>query len=931
MKQELWQRAEELFHAALERPPEARGVFLDQACGEDIDLRRQVGKLVFEDEHAGSLLEEPVFGDIEVTLASGGSLAGRQFGPYRILSLLGAGGMGEVYRAYDTRLGRDIAIKALPAGFAGDPARLGRLRREARALASLNHPHIAAIYGLEESTDANFLVLELVEGETLRGPLPVPAALDRARQVADALEAAHENGIIHRDLKPANIKVTPQGRVKVLDFGLATALSGTESHRNLSNTPASTGVDTMAGHIVGTPGYMSPEQARGGPVDQRTDVWAFGCMFYELLTGRRAFPGSTVEATIAAVMEREPDWQALPAKTPPKIRELLRLCLEKDVRRRLPNIADAGRTIVHAQQRRNRWRAVAVAAAGLALGAIGAVVCLRGPAPMPDRSQWVPLTKFPDPVSQPALSRDGRRLAFIRGPRTTYGLGQIYVKELPDGELVQLTHDNLKKATPAFSPDGTRVAYTVVDAEFNWNTWVVPVSGGEPQPWLRNASGLTWAGPRLLFSEIKAKYPMGIVAARDDRTDERDVYIPRYIRGMATRSEASPDGKWVLVAEMAASGNWDRCRVVAMDGSSQGRQVGPPRAPCSFATWSTDGKWMYLTAKAGGLNHIWRQRFPDGPPQQFTSGITEEEGVAMAPDGRSLVTAVAMESSSLWIHDDHGERQISVLEGNAAYPKFSPDGRKLYYRIVKAVPILGTKRDPGEIWVTDVDTGHSERVMPGFEPLEYDISRDGKHVAMEIPDADGKPRLWLAPMDRSSPPRQIPDTEGQKPTFGLGGDIFFRRQDGPSAFVYRIHPDGTGLRKVLNQPAFYADDISPDGRWIPLWTQLPGHQSAATALFPLAGGQPVVVGSNTTVHWSSSGDSCWIWAGAVPDGRTYIVPLHNTMLPRIPEGGFHSEEEVAALPGARRLDAEGAPGPSLGIYAFERHTIQRNLYRIPIP
>jgi hypothetical protein len=450
MKWELWQRAEELFHAALERAPEARGAFLDEACGGDVDLRRQVGQLVFEDEHGGNLLEEPVFGDVAAILAAEGSLVGHQFGPYRILSLLGVGGMGEVYRAYDTKLGRDVAIKTLAEGFARDSARLARLRREARALASLNHPHIAAIYGLEESTGVDCLVLELVDGEALRGPLPVPVALDRARQVAEALEAAHNNGIIHRDLKPANIKVTPQGRVKVLDFGLATALSGTEGHRNLSNASASTGVDTMTGHIVGTPGYMSPEQAHGGEVDQRTDVWAFGCMLYELLTGRRAFPGGTAEETMAAVMEREPDWQALPAKTPSTIRELLRRSLQKDVRRRLPNIADAGRAIMHAQQQRNRWRAVAVAAAGLALGAIGAAICLRGPDPMPDRSQWVPLTKFPDPVSQPALSRDGRRLVFIRGPRTTYGLGQIYVKELPDGELVQLTHDNLKKATPAF-------------------------------------------------------------------------------------------------------------------------------------------------------------------------------------------------------------------------------------------------------------------------------------------------------------------------------------------------------------------------------------------------------------------------------------------------------------------------------------------------
>jgi len=242
---------------------------------------------------------------------------------------------------------------------------------------------------------------------------------------------------------------------------------------------------------------------------------------------------------------------------------------------------------------------------------------------------------------------------------------------------------------------------------------------------------------------------------------------------MATRSEASPDGKWVLVAEMTASGNWDRCRVVPIDGSSQGRQVGPLRAPCSFAAWSADGKWMYLTAKAGGLNHIWRQRFPDGPPQQFTSGITEEEGVAMAPDGRSLVTAVALESSSLWIHDAHGERQISVLEGNAAYPKFSPDGLKLYYRIVKAVPILGTKRDPARFGVADVATGYSERVVPGFEPLEYDISHDMQNAittaALSSIDVLGESLRFRAVSAQDSQ-NQKDDADGQnKASAGQAG------------------------------------------------------------------------------------------------------------------------------------------------------------------
>ena len=335
MKQELWQKVEELFHAALERTPDARRAFLDGNCGINTNLRRKVELLLAKEAQAGSFLEVPAIEDMPVTLTAAESLLGRQFGPYHIVSPLGAGGMGEVYRAHDSKLGRDVAIKTLPQEFAHDPERLSRLRREARTVASLNHPNIAAIYGLEESEEADYLVLELVEGETLRGPLPVQTALDRACQVAAALEAAHDKGIIHRDLKPANVKVTPQGRVKVLDFGLAKAIWGPEGNPDLSQLATVTGVGSVAGQIVGTPGYMSPEQARGGDVDKRTDIWAFGCLLYELLTGKRAFPGETLQDTIAAVLEREPNWQALPAKTPAQVRELLRQCLQKDAGRRL--------------------------------------------------------------------------------------------------------------------------------------------------------------------------------------------------------------------------------------------------------------------------------------------------------------------------------------------------------------------------------------------------------------------------------------------------------------------------------------------------------------------------------------------------------------------------------------------------------------------
>ena len=354
MNHERWQRAEDLFHAALERSPEARRAFLDEACGKDTELRQQVEMLVSRDEHAGSFLEKPVLADLAGTLATRASLVGRQYGPYRIVSPLGAGGMGEVYRAHDSKLGRDVAIKTLPPGFARDPVRLARLRREARTLASLNHPNIAAIYGLEESPEADYLVLELVEGETLHGPLPLAPALDIACQMAEALEAAHEHGIIHRDLKPANVKVTPQDRVKVLDFGLAKAIWGTEGRPDLAQPATVAGEGTGTGHILGTPGYMSPEQARGAEVDQRTDIWAFGCLLYELLAGTRAFKSETVSDSVAAVLESEPDWAALPAKTPPRIRELLRRCLQKDANRRLNHIADARTTIQEVQRGRSR-------------------------------------------------------------------------------------------------------------------------------------------------------------------------------------------------------------------------------------------------------------------------------------------------------------------------------------------------------------------------------------------------------------------------------------------------------------------------------------------------------------------------------------------------------------------------------------------------
>ena len=938
MKPERWRRAEELFHAALEHSPETRRAFLDSACGQDTELRRQVDLLVSAEENAGSFLHEAGGSNPTATMHAAGSLVGRQFGHYRILSPLGVGGMGEVYRAHDTTLSRDVALKTLPHEFARDDERVSRFRREARTLASLNHPHIAAIYGLEEFDGTDFLVLELVEGKHPSGPLPIAEVLRIGEQITEALAAAHARGIIHRDLKAANIKITPEGQVKVLDFGLAKAVDGLADHRPAA-AGTMNGLESVAGHIVGTPAYMSPEQARGEQVDQRTDVWSFGCLLYELFTGKRIFRGDTAADTIAAVLEREPDWQLLPAKTPSKIRQLLRRCLQKDLNQRLASIADARKSIEQARRGRSRRRIASVSALLVALAAVGGVWLHQRPVRLTDSSQWVQLTKFTDSVTQPALSPDGRMVAFIRGESPFLGPGQIYVKILPDGEPVQLTHDDFGKMSPVFSPDGARIAYTAVNLNFQWDTWTVPVLGGEPRMMLKNASGLVWTGPRqIMFSEIRTGAHMVVVRSEESRIGQRDVYVPREDPDMAHRSYPSPDGKWVLVVEMDIDHLWEPCRLVPADGSSVGGKVGPPGGACTFAAWSPDGKWMYFTSNAVGPNHIWRQRFPDSKPEQITGGPTEEEGIAMAPDGRSFVTAVSLQSASLWLHDANGERQIS-LEGNAATPAFTPDGAKLLYRVVKEQPNeFEYYRDLGEVMIADLKSGRSEPLVRGFPVLTFDISRDGRQVVMEAPDSAGRARLWLAPLDRSSPPRQIPGVEGGSPHFGPGDEIFFRHNEGASTadgslgFIYRVHPDGSGLRKALDQPVNefkFPGAVSPDGRWIEAWGPLPGNGPAEGQVLSLDGKPPISLGGSVRLSWAAGG----VLITSAPFTRAFFVPLPpGQALPRIQASGFHSDEDIARLPGAREIgERQVVLGPSPNIYAFYRGATQRNLYRVPVP
>jgi serine/threonine protein kinase/tetratricopeptide (TPR) repeat protein len=369
-----WRRIEEIYHSALKRPSDGRVAFLTDACSGDSELLEGVQSLLAASEQAGSFLEIPAIEDASTLKA-----APVQVGSYKILHRVGAGGMGEVFRAHDDKLGRDVAIKTLPAEFADDPERVSRLRREARTLASLNHPNVGTIYELMETDGASYLVLEFVEGETLRGPLPLEKALDYARQIADGMEAAHNKGIVHRDLKPANVKVTPEGRVKVLDFGLAKAIWGSDDRERLSQVTAASGTNTLEGQILGTPPYMSPEQARGQGIDKRTDIWAFGCLLYELLTGKRAFEGDGIPDIVASVLGREPDWEALPPKTPPKIRELLRRCLQKESNRRPADISSIGQTIdevIASYKGTKRWNIV-TAGVAVALAIVLAVILTR--------------------------------------------------------------------------------------------------------------------------------------------------------------------------------------------------------------------------------------------------------------------------------------------------------------------------------------------------------------------------------------------------------------------------------------------------------------------------------------------------------------------------------------------------------------------------
>ena len=473
MTSEHFDRVRDLYSRAVEISASRRARFLDQECMGNAELRREVDSLLAEHERIGTFLEEPALATAARSMVSAReSWTGKRIGHYEILSFLSAGGMGEVYRSRDTKLKRDVAIKFLPAEWSQDTDRVYRFKREAELLAAVNHPRIAQIYGLEEFDDTLCLALELVEGETLaeriaRGPIPQERSLEIACQIAEALEAAHDRGIIHRDLKPANIKLTPDGNVKVLDFGLAKDISPTGTALSDSDsTPVLEG--SLPGLILGTAGYMSPEQAKGRAADTRSDIWAFGCVLFEMLTGKTAFPGDSVVERLSAILRADPDWTALPESTTESIRTLLKRCLQKDLARRLRHIADARFQIEEVRAdpaisqepvpvtHKSRERAFWVA--GLLVLAIAVIaLAARNRSAEPDAPEMRLQIATP-PESSPssfALSPDGRNLVFLNQ-------AQYWLRSL-DSEMAELLPGTETTGLMFWSPDNRSIGFSASD------------------------------------------------------------------------------------------------------------------------------------------------------------------------------------------------------------------------------------------------------------------------------------------------------------------------------------------------------------------------------------------------------------------------------------------------------------------------------------
>jgi eukaryotic-like serine/threonine-protein kinase len=888
---------------------------------------------------------------------SSDALIGRVVSHYRIVRKLGHGGMGVVYKAEDTRLERAVALKFLPEELAHDPHALERFKREAKAASGLNHPNICTVHDIGEDSGRAFIAMEYLEGQTLReriaqATVPVACLVDWGIEVADALDAAHIQGIVHRDIKPANIFITTREHCKIVDFGLAKQSSGVTGLASSMPTATTEALLTTPGVALGTMAYMSPEQARGEELDRRSDLFSFGMVLYEMATGRPAFRGQTTALLHDAILNRAPKpMRELVPDIPPELERIVEKALEKDRALRYQSAAEmradlqrlrrdteTGRTAATinpplAVARRSRFKLLCLA--GIPILALLAVLALWYFRPFSSSpkspAQWEQLTFFTDSAVYPSLSADGRMLAFIHGDNTFMGPGQIFVKLLPSGDPVQLTHDGTVKLSPAFSPDGTRVTYSVFAP---WEVWSVPVMGGEPQVMLRNASSLTWidGGKRLLFSEIKSGLHMGLVSTDEGRGDLRDIYLPPNERGMVHHSYISPDGKWILIVQMNEHGGISPCHVVDSEGKATIRQVGPPGGSCTSAAWSPDGKWMYMSSNQGGHFHIWRQRFPEGEAQQITSGPTEEEGLAMERDGKSFVTSVGSSESSVWLHDHGQDRQVSP-EGVTFSSMLTADGSAIYY--LRQQPASNAF----ELWRTVLASGKSDRVLPGYNfstdtDISYSLSPDGAQVAFAMKDNKGLSYLWTASTDHRGSPRQIPSQVSEdSPRFLPNGDLIYRSIENGKNYLSVQKSDGSAKRRLSDQPILELWQVSPDGRWTLIMQRhdQDPDQRVGILAFPNSGGAPILLcQSFCSLQWSQDGKYMEAQISNADGYHSYLLPLRKeTGLPDLPKEGFGDAPSKQLEHTPTFPIAESILNPDT--YSYLRTATRRNIFRIPIP